>query len=213
MPFEHYVLHFLCKRISVAAFTNNQTRLNFLAEQGTSPKDKSLYLPLYKAALRGDWESAKAFLDRHDILDAVTAKITAFSTTALHVAVGTGRAIHFVQNLVHLMPPEALALCDELGNTALNVAALVGNTEAAIILVKKNPALLHIRNNRGWLPVHRAALNAHRDTLLYLMASHKEDLVLESLSLTDQSGVELLVDVIDSGFYGKLYFYAVMYTD
>ncbi|KAK3009666.1 hypothetical protein RJ639_013842 [Escallonia herrerae] len=161
-------------------------------------KDRSQYLSLYKAALKGDWESARRFLNQDE--DALTAKITALSMTALHVVVGTGKAIHFVENLVNLMPSEALALYDDYGNTPLNVAALVGNTEASVILMRKNPALLHMGNNRGWLPVHRAALNAHRNTLLYLLAAHKDN--MDSKSLADQSGVELLVSVIDSGFFG-----------
>ncbi|KAK3022807.1 hypothetical protein RJ639_047056 [Escallonia herrerae] len=160
-------------------------------------KDRSQYLPLYKAALKGDWERARRFLNQDE--DALTAKITALSMTVLHVVVGTGKAIHFVENLVNLMPSEALALYDDYGNTPLNVAALVGNTEAAVILMRKNPALLYMGNNRGWLPVHRAALNAHRNTLQYFLAAHKDN--MDSKSLADQSGVELLVSVIDSGFF------------
>ncbi|KAK2995707.1 hypothetical protein RJ640_020173 [Escallonia rubra] len=160
-------------------------------------KDQSQYLPLFKAALKGDWESARRFLNQDE--DALTAKITALLMTALHVVVGTGKAIHFVENLVNLIPNEALALYDDYGNTPLHVAALVGNTETAIILMRKNPALLHMGNNRGWLPVHRAALNAHRNTLLYLLAAHKDN--MDSKSLADQSSVELLVSVTDSGFF------------
>ncbi|CAK9138513.1 unnamed protein product [Ilex paraguariensis] len=166
-------------------------------ESKAGQKDRSWYVPLYVAALRGDWESAKRFMKQDEA--AATARITALSSTVLHVVVGTGKTVHFVEKLVKLMPTDALALRDDYGNTALNVAAVVGNTEAAVILVKKNPALLHIRNNTGFLPVHRAGLNAHRDTLLYLLTIHKDD--IEPGPLADQSGVQLLVSVIDSGFF------------
>lgn len=102
------------------------------------------------------------------------------------------------------MPTDALAMQDEYGNTALNIAALVGNTQAAIILVKKNRSLLHIRHSIGYLPVHRAALNAHKDTLVYLLACHYKD-DIDPRSLAGGYGVELLVSVIDSGFFGESY--------
>lgn len=162
-------------------------------------KDGSWYLPLYKAALKGDWESAKSFFDKDK--DAVTAKIGKQSRTALHIAVGTGESIHFVQHLVNLMPIEALALGDVDGNTALHIAALVGNTEAAIIMLEKNPALIHIRHYGGRLPVHRAAICARKDTLRHLLDTHyKVDNTTDPGFLAGQSGVLLLVRVIESRF-------------
>ncbi|XP_059635950.1 uncharacterized protein LOC132278154 [Cornus florida] len=147
--------------------------------------------------MKGDWESAKKMLAQDE--DAVTAYITANHETLLHRAVGTGKAIHFVDKLVGLMPREALALQNGQNETALSVAARFGNTKAAIILVNKNPALLQMKNHDGLFPVHLAALYAHKETLLYLMTATKDD--HHPSPYADQSGVQLLVHVIVSGLF------------
>ncbi|GMP36915.1 hypothetical protein CsSME_00008852 [Camellia sinensis var. sinensis] len=166
------------------------------------------YLPLQKAALTGDWEEAKRIIDGDG--DALTAKITPDEEIALHVAVETGKSIEFVKNLVDLMPVEALEQNDIAGYTALNIAAQFGNTDAAKILVAKHSDLLYIRNKNDWLPLHRAARSAHKDTLSYLLMVTKPDRKtkkpiendLEHMApFEDDSGVELLVLVIASGFY------------
>ncbi|GMP36908.1 hypothetical protein CsSME_00008852 [Camellia sinensis var. sinensis] len=168
------------------------------------------YLPLQKAALTGDWEEAKRIIDGDG--DALTAKITPDEEIALHVAVETGKSIEFVKNLVDLMPVEALEQNDIAGYTALNIAAQFGNTDAAKILVAKHSDLLYIRNKNDWLPLHRAARSAHKDTLSYLLMVTKPDRKtkkpiendLEHMApFEDDSGVELLVLVIASGFYAR----------
>ncbi|KAL9242062.1 hypothetical protein vseg_016102 [Gypsophila vaccaria] len=68
------------------------------------------YLPLYKAALRGQWKEARTFMDENP--EAFTTKITIASETALHIAVGTGKDIPpFVEKMIWKMSPEELALC------------------------------------------------------------------------------------------------------
>ncbi|KAK3029526.1 hypothetical protein RJ639_038485 [Escallonia herrerae] len=84
------------------------------------------------------------------------AKITEFREPALHIAVGTTKAIHFVEKLVELMSTEALALQTSVGKTSLCIAATVGNIEAAAILVNKSRNLLYIRDNFGSLPLSAA---------------------------------------------------------
>ncbi|GMP36907.1 hypothetical protein CsSME_00008852 [Camellia sinensis var. sinensis] len=159
---------------------------------------------------RGDWEEAKRIIDGDG--DALTAKITPDEEIALHVAVETGKSIEFVKNLVDLMPVEALEQNDIAGYTALNIAAQFGNTDAAKILVAKHSDLLYIRNKNDWLPLHRAARSAHKDTLSYLLMVTKPDRKtkkpiendLEHMApFEDDSGVELLVLVIASGFYAR----------
>uniref|UniRef100_A0A803LC19 Uncharacterized protein n=1 Tax=Chenopodium quinoa TaxID=63459 RepID=A0A803LC19_CHEQI len=95
-------------------------------------KELGWYLPLYKAALRGRWKDARKIIDEDP--EALTAKISIASETALHIAVGTGTDIPFVEKLVKNMSPEELALTDQNGETALSVAAIVGNLEAAKLL-------------------------------------------------------------------------------
>ncbi|KAI7981878.1 Ankyrin repeat-containing protein ITN1 [Camellia lanceoleosa] len=108
------------------------------------------------------------------------------------------------------MAVETLELTDCNGHTALNTAAWFSNTEAAEILVAEHSDLLYIRNKEDWLPLHRAAQSAHKDTLSYLLTVTKRDRKtkkpieddLEHMApFEDDSGVELLVLVIASGFY------------
>ncbi|KAI8020027.1 hypothetical protein LOK49_LG04G00125 [Camellia lanceoleosa] len=108
------------------------------------------------------------------------------------------------------MPVEALELNDSKGHTALNTAARFGNTDAAKILVAKHSDLLYIRNEDDWLPLHRAAQSAHKDTLSYLLMVTNPDCKTKkpiendlehTAPFEDDSGVELLVRVIASGFY------------
>uniref|UniRef100_A0A5B6ZHY9 Putative alpha-latrocrustotoxin-Lt1a-like isoform X1 n=1 Tax=Davidia involucrata TaxID=16924 RepID=A0A5B6ZHY9_DAVIN len=85
------------------------------------------------------------------------------------------------------------------GDTALMVAAMAGNTSAARILVRCNLNLPYILNNDGLLPVHKAASSGKRDTLKYLLQVTKGD--VEPNPFQDQSGAQLLIDVIVSGFF------------
>ncbi|GMP36769.1 hypothetical protein CsSME_00008785 [Camellia sinensis var. sinensis] len=157
------------------------------------------YQPLLKAALRGDWDSAKGFFDQDP--DALTAHITDAKQTALHLAISSGRSIEFVEKLVDLMPPEALALRASQGRTALHIAALYGNTKAAVILVEKHPTSLYIRSyDQNQLPLHFAANGGHKDTLLYLLSVTEDDPVSKPFAYP--SGALLLYQAVDSEFYG-----------
>ncbi|XP_057467537.1 ankyrin repeat-containing protein NPR4-like isoform X4 [Actinidia eriantha] len=156
------------------------------------------YIPLVKAALAGNWEIAKRFFDQDKV--ACTVPITKFLETALHIAVGTGKALHFVEKLVEAMPLEAITLCDDKGFTALHTAALGGNTAAAMILVKKHSALLHIRGGRDKLSIHVAAMHGHKETLCYLLRVTKDDPA--SKAYQGESGNWLLKFIMASKFYG-----------
>lgn len=68
-----------------------------------------------------------------------TATIGNFSETLLQIAVETGKSNYFARNLLEIIPEDALGWKNVGGNTALHLAALVGNTEAVIMLVKKKP--------------------------------------------------------------------------
>ncbi|KAK3032809.1 hypothetical protein RJ639_035415, partial [Escallonia herrerae] len=160
--------------------------------------DLSYYRPLYKAAVRGDWKTAKRFFDQDK--HAVTARISVCSETAVQIAAGTGKGTHFLEKLVHMMPPEALLLRSKPGYTALSFAATVGDTKAVTALVETNPSSLYIMTWDRKLPLHLAAEYAHKDTLLYLLRVTKEE-VGSSPPFAGQSGVDLLVHVIISGFF------------
>ncbi|KAF6139452.1 hypothetical protein GIB67_026294 [Kingdonia uniflora] len=156
-------------------------------------KDLTQYQPLYRAALKGDWRSARHFFDLHS--DAVTAEITSTSATALHVAVGAGHATPFVEKLVELMPLEALTLRDNDGRTALCFAGISGNTKAAEILVRKNPDLPNLHNHWRQIPLGYAAKYGHKETLLYLLS------VTNNSLFSGMYGVWFLNHLIVTGFH------------
>ncbi|KAL0333703.1 UNVERIFIED_CONTAM: hypothetical protein Sangu_1526500 [Sesamum angustifolium] len=164
------------------------------AEQG----DLKEYLPLHRAALRGNWAAAKHILDRNP--SGLTKSINVYSSTALHIAVGTGKAIHFVEKMVAAMPPESLAATDDIGNTALSIAAAVGNIAAATILVSKKPDLLYIPNKYDEFPVQVAALYARKEMLQYLSSVTRDD--FGENPYAELPGLSLLQFVIEADYFG-----------
>ncbi|KAK9705408.1 hypothetical protein RND81_07G054600 [Saponaria officinalis] len=167
------------------------------------------YLPLYKAALEGQWKEARTFIDENP--EAFTTKITIASETALHIAVGTGKdIIPFVEKMVRKMSPEELALTDQNGDTVLFVAAMVGNLDAAKLLVNKNPNLPNT-SSKSDLPIHRAAQYGHKPMVQYLLQVTRSD--IEPIPFSGESGVKLLINVIIAEFYDIALELVEMYPD
>ncbi|EYU28338.1 hypothetical protein MIMGU_mgv1a025260mg, partial [Erythranthe guttata] len=158
-------------------------------------------MPLHKAALEGDWETAKRIFDRDP--RAKSAVLDNTGLTPLHVAVGTGKkGIHFVRNMVELLMAddtgeELMARRNVTGHTALHSAANVDNTEAATILVNRMPRLLYTPNFlRNDFPVHTAALFSHKRILLYLLQATKEQKPYDCYD-----GLRLLGYLIEADFF------------
>ncbi|XP_075497769.1 uncharacterized protein LOC142535003 [Primulina tabacum] len=137
------------------------------------------------------------FLDKDE--DAITAIINDSSETALHVAVETGKSNDFLRKLLEYpMPNEAMLSKDSTGDTALHTAALAGNKEAAILLVNKKIDLLYITNNNNMLPIHLAARNSQKDTLMYLISVSKKE--VQNSPFVGKLGASLLTIAIASEF-------------
>ncbi|KAL1200401.1 Ankyrin repeat-containing protein ITN1 [Cardamine amara subsp. amara] len=130
-------------------------------------RDKYLTIgvPLYQAAMKGDWKAAKAIIDHQE--DIVTATITNNLEIALHIAVATKHK-GFVRHLVRRMNSDDLALQNRHGNTALGFAAASGIIEIAEMLIDKNPNLPMIRGGGEMTPIHVAALFGHGEMVKYL---------------------------------------------
>ncbi|CAK9318121.1 unnamed protein product [Citrullus colocynthis] len=120
---------------------------------------------------------------------AIMSRITLLSETALHVVVGKGNNLDFVEKLVELMCEQSLPLKlkDSYGNTALAVAPIVGNVKAAKILVGKNKELPLVKNKVNYSPLLLAAKYGHRDMILYLLSVTKDEGVF-----TGKAGARLL---------------------
>ncbi|KAI3781499.1 hypothetical protein L2E82_11515 [Cichorium intybus] len=126
-------------------------------------------VPLYEAAIKGDWKAAEAILKKDENL--VRSSITENHETALHVAASAKRTKQlqeFVENLVGKMTKEDLELQNNSSNTALCLAAAAGNVEMVKIMVEKNKKLLSIPGSQSMMPLYMAALFGQRDMVKYL---------------------------------------------
>ncbi|CAM8905100.1 unnamed protein product [Rhodiola kirilowii] len=150
---------------------------------------------LYKATITGDWERARVIINSKKT--ALSEHITQVSETILHVAVGQPN-IKFVKELVKSMTKEQVERKDQFGRTALCSAAIAGNTGAAKILVKADPALPCILSNRNYSPLHYAAKYGHKKTIQYLLSVTEFDYQLTHLTA---SGVTLLNLLISGDFF------------
>lgn len=68
-----------------------------------------------------------------------------------------------MKRMLELVPPDRniLGMQNSEGSTLLHVTAIVGNLDAAKILVEKNQALLDAKDNEGHTPLARALSNMH----------------------------------------------------
>ncbi|XP_059657932.1 ankyrin repeat-containing protein ITN1-like [Cornus florida] len=94
------------------------------------------------------------------------------------------------------MTKDDVALVDGNGSTALHTAAICGNTEAAKLLVEKNPDLANMEDNTKNLPIHYASIIGRRSMVLYLLdLTNKE---IQPKLLEDESGAILINGLIAS---------------
>ncbi|KAD6454599.1 hypothetical protein E3N88_09305 [Mikania micrantha] len=125
-------------------------------------------------------------------------KITINGNTALHVAVGTCNNREFLEKMLNLATKDneqSLDMKNSEESNLLHVAAIVGNKEAAKLLLKEKNDLLFETDKEGQTPVARALSNMHKDTYLYLMKQGDE--------FDDIGGCDLLVNIISSKDYGS----------
>ncbi|CAH1437140.1 unnamed protein product [Lactuca virosa] len=154
-------------RISVASQGRSKPIPDLL--NGTSKENMKIAIPLYEASIRGDWKAAKEILDKRPEL--VRYSVTGNNETALHVAASTKstkQAEQFVENLMTKMEKEDLELKNNSSNTALCLAAAVGNVKMVELMVKKCRALVAITGSGGMTPLYMAALFGHSEVVKYL---------------------------------------------
>ncbi|KAL9659336.1 hypothetical protein QQ045_024141 [Rhodiola kirilowii] len=90
-------------------------------------------------------------------------------------------------------------MCMAIGQTPLMVATIIGNIDAARLLVNENSDLLYIRDAKKLLPVHRAAQYGQKDILLYLLKVTQHD--HHTSPYAAKSGAKLLANMIEAEFY------------
>ncbi|KAI3957971.1 hypothetical protein MKW98_020613 [Papaver atlanticum] len=157
------------------------------------------YEELYHAAIKGDWEVASKFLEKHP--EAITKVITTDSETVLHVAIADANLM-FIEEIVKLIPPEMLEYRTEAdGSTALHYAAVFGRAKAAELIVNKNLKLTQIANGAGRVPLNSALISVtagQRETVEYLYSVTRHE---HPSPFSGNQGDSLLCGMIDAGFY------------
>nr|XP_043633289.1 uncharacterized protein LOC122604461 [Erigeron canadensis] len=169
--------------------------------EGSGDDHVKICIPLYEAAIKGDWKSARAIFDNNREL--VKYSLTENGETALHIAVSTRRTKQvelFVENLVDLMNREELELQNRNYNTALYLASAAGNLKAVEIMAKKNKALLTISGGGGQImPFYAAVLFRRYDVVKYIYDNYHK--------LQDDGWIEmnhnlLLEKCVELDFFG-----------
>lgn len=167
------------------------------------------YLRLYQAVVRCEWYEAMHIISEHP--EALRARISMASETALHIAVKVAKDQKFIELLIRRMSPEDLALTDQNGDTALAVAAKVGNIEAANLLVSRNSNLPHILGTNGdGFAIHRAADHAQYEMIKYLLLVTRND--VEPSPFAGEFGGKLLISVITAEYFGEYSSYFFNYV-
>ncbi|MFS7917535.1 putative ankyrin repeat-containing domain-containing protein [Helianthus anomalus] len=124
---------------------------------------------LYEAAAQGWWTKAKSILKGNKI--AATEAITANGNTILHLAVEMGHN-YFVEKLLEFLEDgEDIETQNDKGRTALHIAAMVGNKQAAHLLVKKRKQLLEFEDHNNLSPLKLASAYSNLNVYAYLFKS------------------------------------------
>ncbi|KAK2648408.1 hypothetical protein Ddye_015897 [Dipteronia dyeriana] len=126
----------------------------------------------FKNAMKGEWgEVVQIYSDNPSIHKA---KITRSGGTALHIAVSDGKE-DIVKKLLDLIKDksptaaqEVLRMGDEIGNTPLHTAAMLGNVKMCRCIAVLDKSLIGVRNQDSETPFFLAASHGHKDAFLCL---------------------------------------------
>ncbi|KAK3220222.1 hypothetical protein Dsin_014192 [Dipteronia sinensis] len=138
-----------------------------LSRSDRTAEHLNYYRSLFNAAQRGDWKTAKSFIDNDP--DALTVEISIELGTVLHIA-----ALHcqwnFVLRLLELdvSTPQSIAVRNSFRSTVLHYVADGGSLKAAKALVEKNANLLQMVNNDGCLPLVYSIDTKSKELVWYL---------------------------------------------
>ncbi|CAO2823675.1 unnamed protein product [Amaranthus hypochondriacus] len=161
--------------------------------QGNSRKDFLKWgLPLYKAALEGNWPEAENILQQHP--NWIQKPIGKGGERVLHIAAAAKRT-QFVKKLVKRMNSDDLGLRNHAQNTAFCLAATSGVVEIAQAMHEMYNELPNIRGSHNYTPLQMAILLGRRDMVLYLRD------VTDPTKLTDADRIAMLISSINTNLF------------
>ncbi|XP_076908937.1 uncharacterized protein LOC143566034 [Bidens hawaiensis] len=126
---------------------------------------------LRQLVVDGDWYKVIVKLYKRNALQE---KINSNGNTLLHILVGMGDDFLIKATLWRISDHDLTTIKNAEGSTVLHIAAIVGNPNAAKILVKENKELLYTKDNDGKTPLDKAYENMHLDTIAYLLEAIEE---------------------------------------
>lgn len=144
------------------------------------------------AALRGNWQSAKAILEADR--DAVRGSLTETRESVLHIAFASKHTA-FVKDVVRFLTGEELERKNVDGDTALCFAAKSGTVKIAKEMVEMNNRLPLIRSSEERTPLHIAAKLGSREMTSYLYS------VTPFERLSTDERMEILMATITNDMY------------
>ncbi|KAI7746294.1 hypothetical protein M8C21_026585, partial [Ambrosia artemisiifolia] len=165
-------------------------------------KAKPFTLDLLIFTKRGEWSKVESKLKRNKDL------VTEVGSTMLHIAVGRGYN-DFVKKLLPYMNDEhILQQRSSDGSTALHIAATVGNTYVADLLIKRNRTLLRVKDHKGVEPLQKSYEYMHLDTIGYLLKALNHDNKIElqsSLTHSVHHDDDIVADLLVNAISAKQY--------
>nr|XP_043619860.1 ankyrin repeat-containing protein ITN1-like [Erigeron canadensis] len=182
--------------------TNTQVTEAPTDKSSKKPEDDVLKLLLFLVRI-GASGAVRYFIDNDKVK--LMEKITINGDTVLHVAVCFSTANHEILRYLLSKIPEEKSLSDLVnsdGSTLLHVAAIVGNTEAAKILLEKSTDLLLVEDKDGHTPLALSLSNIHPNTSRCLIDEIKNDNNKKNQLFSGKTGDDLLVLAISSKKFG-----------
>ncbi|KAK1437397.1 hypothetical protein QVD17_03188 [Tagetes erecta] len=153
---------------------------------------------LYKAAIEGCWWKAKSILKN---AASKLEPIAENGNTILHIAVEMGHN-YFVEQLLEFLTAREdilLEAVNDKGRTALHIAAVVGNINAARLLIQKRKQLLVIRDAKEKTPWDISFNITNLDVYTFLLKS------MLSSGLTDLITVEGVWNPLNAAIVSNQY--------
>jgi hypothetical protein len=163
--------------------------------------DHNYYQPLHLAILKGDWKSTEAFLDNDP--SALTAKVTVYGRTPLHVA-AVGAQWKLVEKLAQhqQMPANVLAELDLMGCTCLHYVAMGESVNTAKALVAKNPSVTQVTDFKGFTPlINSITATGCKEMVWYLVSNTTDE--TPSCPFSGPSASQLVALLTGAGFHGN----------